>query len=43
MVALIKEAILKDENVRFLLDGFPRSKDNLEAWFQDFSDDEVQV
>lgn len=43
MVALVKDAILKDENNRFLLDGFPRSTDNLEAWFKDFSDDEVQV
>lgn len=43
MVALVKEAILKDETGRFLLDGFPRSKDNLEAWFEDFSDDEIQV
>ncbi|CAM9759586.1 unnamed protein product, partial [Pylaiella littoralis] len=43
MVALVKDAILKDENNGFLLDGFPRSTDNLEAWFKDFSDDEVQV
>lgn len=43
MVALVKEAILKGDSERFLLDGFPRSKDNLEAWFEVFSDDEVQV
>lgn len=43
MVALLKEAIVNGEKERFLIDGFPRSKDNLEAWFQAFSDDEVQV
>lgn len=43
MVALVKEAILEGDPERFLLDGFPRSKDNLEAWFEVFSDDEVQV
>lgn len=43
MVALVKKAILEDGNCRFLLDGFPRSKDNLEAWFEEFSDEEVQV
>ncbi|CAN0134169.1 unnamed protein product [Scytosiphon promiscuus] len=43
MVALLKDAILKGESKRFLLDGFPRSKENLDAWFDEFSDDEVQV
>ncbi len=43
MVALVKEAIQTDDSERFLLDGFPRSKDNLDAWFEVFSDDEVQV
>lgn len=43
MVALLKEAILNGGSQRFLIDGFPRSKDNLEAWFQVFSDDQVQV
>ena len=43
MVALLKEAILAGDSERFLLDGFPRSKDNLEAWFEVFSDHEVQV
>ncbi|CAB1112844.1 unnamed protein product [Ectocarpus sp. CCAP 1310/34] len=43
MVALLKEAILKGDSKRFLLDGFPRSKDNLEAWFDAFSDEEIQV
>lgn len=43
MVALLKEAIVKGDSERFLLDGFPRSKDNLEAWFKAFSDDQVQV
>ncbi|CAN0213153.1 unnamed protein product [Ectocarpus sp. 13 AM-2016] len=42
MVALLKEAILKGDSRRFLLDGFPRSKDNLEAWFGAFSDEEIQ-
>ena len=26
-----------------LVDGFPRSKDNFEVWFQAFSDDQVQT
>lgn len=43
MVALLKEAILKGDAKRFLLDGFPRSQDNLEAWFDAFSDEEIQV
>ncbi|CAN0177157.1 unnamed protein product [Ectocarpus sp. 6 AP-2014] len=43
MVALLKEAILKGDSKRFLLDGFPRSKDNLETWFDAFSDEEIQV
>lgn len=43
MVILLKEAILKGDSKRFLLDGFPRSKDNLEAWFDSFSDEEIQV
>lgn len=43
MVALLKEAIVNGGKERFLIDGFPRSKDNLEAWFQAFSDDQVQV
>ena len=43
MVALVKEAILNGDSGRFLLDGFPRSKDNLKAWFEVFSDHEVQV
>ncbi|CAM9486246.1 unnamed protein product [Hapterophycus canaliculatus] len=43
MVALLKQAILTGESKRFLLDGFPRSEENLDAWFEEFSDDEVQV
>lgn len=43
MVALLKEAIVKGGSERFLIDGFPRGKENLDAWFQAFSDDEVQV
>lgn len=49
MVTLLKAAIVAGDgdvsgkSERFLIDGFPRSKENLEAWFKAFSDDEIQV
>ena len=43
MVALLKEAIVNGDKERFLIDGFPRSNDNMEAWFEAFTDEQVQV
>lgn len=34
VVNLVKEAFAKDKNATYLLDGFPRNQENLEAWKQ---------
>jgi adenylate kinase family enzyme len=38
-VRLIRKAIAKNGNRRYLIDGFPRSKDNFEAWKKIMKDD----
>lgn len=32
LVLLVKKRILSDKNRKFLLDGFPRSQENINAW-----------
>ncbi|CAM9277365.1 unnamed protein product, partial [Phaeothamnion confervicola] len=41
-VGLVKKAMEESGNNRFLIDGFPRSQDNLEGWFRVMGD-EVEV
>lgn len=49
MVTLLKAAIVAGNDAssgkseRFLIDGFPRSQENMEAWLGSFSEDEMQV
>ncbi|CAM9760394.1 unnamed protein product, partial [Discosporangium mesarthrocarpum] len=46
IVALLKKAIFAEAEkprLKFLVDGFPRSIGNLKAWFEAFSDDDLQV
>ncbi|GMH51027.1 hypothetical protein TL16_g10037 [Triparma laevis f. inornata] len=40
-VGLLKEAMKKSHSRKFLIDGFPRSKDNLDTWYQVMGDDFV--
>ena len=38
-VGLLKTAMQKSKSRKFLIDGFPRSKDNLDTWYKVMADD----
>jgi len=38
IIGIIKEYLKKSEKNIFLIDGFPRNKENLKAWDEELSD-----